>query len=196
MSRVPISEASGFGVMHVDPNNYVLSFIEKPKTPRDAGETECSLASMGIYVFNTPFLVDQLRRDAVDPNSSHDFGKDIIPYIVRHGNAVHIISRDPACAPTERERVTGVTSERSTPIVRQPRSHRRNPQLDLYDRNWPIWTFAENLPPAKFVHDEKAAGQAVASLVSDGCIVSEQRSGNRSCLPVSISIPTHPSKIP
>jgi glucose-1-phosphate adenylyltransferase len=173
--EVPISEASGFGVMHVDPNNYILSFIEKPQTPPPLpGRPSVSLASMGIYVFNTPFLVDQLRRDAVDPNSSHDFGKDIIPYIVRHGNAVaHHFSR--SCVRTNGE---GASYWRDVGTLDAYWSANLDltdvtPQLDLYDRNWPIWTFAENLPPAKFVHDEEGRrGQAVASLVSDGCIVS------------------------
>ena len=133
-----------------------------------------ALASMGVYVFDTAFLFDQLRRDAADALSSHDFGKDIIPYVVRHGSAVaHHFSR--SCVRTSGQAATywrdvgtldayWAANMDLTDIV---------PQLDLYDRNWPIWTFAENSPPAKFVHDQDARrGQAISSLVSGGCIVS------------------------
>ena len=93
--EVAVSEASAFGVMHVDDNNYIRSFVEKPKDPPTMpGKPTMALASMGIYVFDTAFLFEQLRRDAADPHSSHDFGKDIIPYIVRNGSAVaHHFSR-------------------------------------------------------------------------------------------------------
>ena len=133
-----------------------------------------ALASMGIYVFDTSFLFQQLRRDAADPHSSHDFGKDIIPYIVKHGSAVaHHFSR--SCVRTSGQAASywrdvgtldayWAANMDLTDIV---------PQLDLYDRNWPIWTFAEISPPAKFVHDQDGRrGQAVSSLVSGGCIVS------------------------
>ena len=133
-----------------------------------------ALASMGVYVFDTAFLFDQLRRDAADPNSSHDFGKDIIPYVVQHGSAVaHHFSR--SCVRTSGQAATywrdvgtldayWAANMDLTDVV---------PQLDLYDRNWPIWTFAEISPPAKFVHDQEGRrGQAISSLVSGGCIVS------------------------
>ncbi len=173
--EVPVEHATGFGIMHVDDNNYILSFVEKPEVPPTMpGRTNASLASMGVYVFDTAFLIDQLKRDAVDPNSSRDFGKDIIPYIVRHGNAVaHHFSR--SCVRTNGQ---GASYWRDVGTLDAYWAANIDltdvvPQLDLYDRNWPIWTFAEISPPAKFVHDEEGRrGQAVSSLVSGGCIIS------------------------
>jgi glucose-1-phosphate adenylyltransferase len=173
--EVAREEASGFGIVAVDDNDRILSFVEKPKDPpAKPGSPNESLASMGIYVFNTDFLIDQLKRDAADPNSSRDFGKDLIPYIVRNGKALaHHFSR--SCVRTNRQshaywRDVGTLDAywRSnidlTDVV---------PELDLYDRNWPIWTFAEIAPPAKFVHNKEGRrGQAISSLVSGGCIIS------------------------
>jgi glucose-1-phosphate adenylyltransferase len=161
--------------MHVDAADRILSFIEKPKDPPAMpGNPEASLASMGIYVFDTEFLFDQLSRDASDQHSSHDFGKDLIPYIVQNGKAVaHHFSR--SCVRTNGDsraywRDVGTLDAYwhanidLTDVV---------PELDLYDRNWPIWTFTEITPPAKFVHDKEGRrGQAVSSLVSGGCIIS------------------------
>jgi glucose-1-phosphate adenylyltransferase len=173
--EMPRSESSGFGIMDVDDDNIIRSFLEKPADPPAMpGKPDKSLASMGIYVFNSKFLFDELRRDANDPNSSHDFGKDIIPYIVKHGRAVaHQFSR--SCVRSGDD----------------PRSYWRDvgtvdaywasnidltdilPELDLYDNSWPIWTHAEITPPAKFVHDaDGRRGEAVTSLVSGGCIIS------------------------
>jgi glucose-1-phosphate adenylyltransferase len=173
--EIPVTEASAFGIMHVDANNYILSFVEKPKIPPTApGRPDASLASMGVYVFDTAFLLDQLKRDAADPNSSRDFGKDVIPYIVRHGNAVaHHFSR--SCVRTNGQ---GASYWRDVGTLDAYWSANIDltdvvPQLDLYDQNWPIWTFAEISPPAKFVHDqEDRRGQAISSLVSGGCIIS------------------------
>jgi glucose-1-phosphate adenylyltransferase len=173
--EIPVAEASAFGIMHVDGNNYVLSFVEKPKIPPTApGRPDASLASMGVYVFDTAFLLDQLKRDAADPNSSRDFGKDIIPYIVRHGNAVaHHFSR--SCVRTNGQ---GASYWRDVGTLDAYWAANIDltdvvPQLDLYDQNWPIWTFAEISPPAKFVHDQEGRrGQAISSLVSGGCIIS------------------------
>jgi glucose-1-phosphate adenylyltransferase len=173
--EVPLREASAFGVMHVDADNYISSFVEKPEEPPPMpGRPDVALASMGVYVFDTAFLFDQLRRDAADPHSSHDFGKDIIPSVIRNGSAVaHHFSR--SCVRTSGQAASywrdvgtldayWAANMDLTDIV---------PQLDLYDRNWPIWTFAEISPPAKFVHDQEGRrGQAVSSLVSGGCIVS------------------------
>ena len=173
--EVPRAEASGFGVMHVDDNDRILSFLEKPADPPAMpGKPDISLASMGIYVFETKFLIEHLKRDAADPNSSRDFGKDIIPYLVRHGKAVaHHFSR--SCVRSTSEpgaywRDVGTVDAYwsanidLTDVV---------PELDLYDRDWPIWTFGEITPPAKFVHDvDGRRGAAVSSLVSGGCIVS------------------------
>jgi glucose-1-phosphate adenylyltransferase len=170
-----LKEASGFGVMHVDEKDRILSFLEKPKNPPSMpGKPEVALCSMGIYVFDTKFLVEELHRDAADPNSSHDFGKDIIPNIVKQGKAVaHHFSKSCVLSSAEAHvywRDVGTVDAYwaanidLTDIV---------PDLDLYDNNWPIWTYGEITPPAKFVHDEDGRrGSAVSSLVSGGCIVS------------------------
>jgi glucose-1-phosphate adenylyltransferase len=173
--EVPRMEATAFGVMHVDATDRIMSFIEKPKDPPPMPDKpDMALASMGIYVFDTDFLVDQLRRDAADAASSNDFGKDLIPYIVKNGKAfAHRFPK--SCVRSESEndsywRDVGTVDAYweanidLTDIV---------PTLDLYDRNWPIWTYAEISPPAKFVHDEDGRrGSAVSSLVSGGCIIS------------------------
>ncbi|MBV1700728.1 MAG: glucose-1-phosphate adenylyltransferase [Hyphomicrobiales bacterium] len=173
--EVPRAEASGFGVMHVDEQDRVISFLEKPDDPPAMpGKPDVSLASMGIYVFETKFLIEQLKRDFADPNSTRDFGKDIIPYIVKHGTCVaHHFAHSCVRSSTETGtywRDVGTLDAYwaanidLTDVV---------PELDLYDRNWPIWTFGEITPPAKFVHDvDGRRGLATASLVSGGCIVS------------------------
>ncbi len=172
---VPREEASGFGVMHIDEHSRIVDFIEKPADPPGMpGREHLALASMGVYVFDTQFLFDQLRRDAADAASSHDFGKDLIPHIVRNGKAVaHHFER--SCVRSDQEaepywRDVGTVDAYweanvdLTDVI---------PALDLYDRDWPIWTYAEITPPAKFVHDEEGRrGEAVFSLVSGGCIVS------------------------
>lgn len=168
-------EATGFGVMHVDEQDRIIAFVEKPVDPPGMPDKpDHALASMGIYVFRTKFLIEQLRRDAADPDSSRDFGKDIIPYIVEHGKAVaHRFTQSCVRSSMEREaywRDVGTIDAYweanidLTDIV---------PELDLYDRDWPIWTYAELRPPAKFVHDEEGRrGMAVSSLISGDCIVS------------------------
>ena len=170
-----LKEATGFGVMHVDAKDRILSFLEKPKNPPPMpGKPDVALCSMGIYVFDTKFLIEELKRDAADPNSAHDFGKDIIPNIVTKGKAVaHHFSRSCVLSSAEAHvywRDVGTVDAYwaanidLTDIV---------PDLDLYDNNWPIWTYGEITPPAKFVHDiEGRRGAAVSSLVSGGCIVS------------------------
>ncbi|MGY4314850.1 glucose-1-phosphate adenylyltransferase [Bradyrhizobium sp. JR3.5] len=173
--EMPRTESSGFGIMHVDDNGLIKSFLEKPADPPPMpGKPDKSLASMGIYVFDSQFLFDELRRDAADPNSNHDFGRDIIPYIVKHGRAVAHQFND-SCVrsgddPRSYWRDVGTVDAYwganidLTDVV---------PELDLYDRAWPIWTYAEITPPAKFVHDEDGRrGQAVTSLVSGACIIS------------------------
>ena len=173
--EVPRMNAVGFGVMHVDDNDRIISFLEKPKDPPGIpGNPELALASMGIYVFRTRFLFEQLRRDAADPKSSRDFGKDIIPYLVANGKAVaHRFAR--SCVRSGSEvgsywRDVGTIDaywEANIDLADAV------PALDLYDRDWPIWTYGEITPPAKFVHDEIGRrGEAVNSLVSGGCIVS------------------------
>ncbi len=173
--EVPRMEATGFGVMHVDEHDRIVHFLEKPADPPAIpGTPDMALASMGIYVFKTLYLFDLLRRDAADPDSSRDFGKDIIPYVVRTGKAVaHRFSTSCVKADSEVEaywRDAGTIDAYwdanidLTSVV---------PSLDLYDHTWPIWTYSELTAPAKFVHNEDSRrGVAINSLVSGDCIVS------------------------
>ena len=172
---VPVSEAKGFGIMHVDDMDRIVSFVEKPEQPPGINDRPgWALASMGIYVFRREFLDEQLKRDAADPHSSRDFGRDIIPWLVRHGKAVaHRFARSCVRSVDEVEvywRDVGTldayweANVDLTDVV---------PALDLYDRDWPVWTYAEITPPAKFVHDEDGRrGIGTSSLISGGCIVS------------------------
>jgi glucose-1-phosphate adenylyltransferase len=168
-------EATAYGVMHVDESDQILSFLEKPQDPPAMpGKPDKSLVSMGIYVFEAKFLYDQLRRDAQDAHSSHDFGKDVIPYLVANGRAVaHHFSR--SCVRSSSEETSYWRDVGTLDAYWAANIDLTDfvPQLDLYDRNWPIWTYAEITPPAKFVHDQVGRrGQALSSLVSGGCIVS------------------------
>lgn len=172
---VPCAEASGFGVMQVDENDRITDFVEKPADPPEiSGQPGMALASMGIYVFNTSVLFEQLRRDAADPQSSRDFGGDIIPWLVRNGSAqAHRFTN--SCIRAAEEigeywRDAGTIDAYFdanldlTDVV---------PKLDMYDREWPIWSDAVVSAPAKFVHDEEGRrGMAISSLVSNDCIVS------------------------
>ena len=168
-------EASGFGVMHIDENDRVIDFLEKPlDPPAMPGKPDVALASMGIYVFNTGFLFERLAEDAADPSSSHDFGRDIIPRLVAAGRAyAHHFSKSGLRSGPDNEpywRDVGTLDA----------YHAANidltsfvPDLDLYDRDWPLWTYSEMTAPAKFVHDEDGRrGEAISSLVSGDCIVS------------------------
>jgi glucose-1-phosphate adenylyltransferase len=168
-------EAKGFGVMAVDKASVITEFVEKPDNPPAIpGDPEHSLASMGIYVFDTKFLFDALRRDAADPNSSRDFGKDIIPDIVKNGKAVAHRFTD-SCIRAAEEigeywRDVGTLDAYFeanldlTDVV---------PALNMYDREWPIWTDQVVAAPAKFVHDQDGRrGMAISSLISQDCIVS------------------------
>jgi glucose-1-phosphate adenylyltransferase len=173
--EVTKEEATGFGVMAVDSNDVITSFVEKPADPPTIpGHLGQCLASMGIYVFRTKLLFDELRRDASTPGSTRDFGKDIIPYLVKNGKAVaHRFSDSCVRAGAEAEpywRDVGTIDAYweanidLTDVV---------PKLDLYDTKWPLWTYAEIAPPAKFVHDlDGRRGSAVASLVAGDCIIS------------------------
>jgi glucose-1-phosphate adenylyltransferase len=173
--EVPRREATGFGVMQVDAADRITEFLEKPADPPGLpGNPEVALASMGIYVFRTRFLFDLLREDAATPSSSRDFGKDLIPHVVRHGKAVaHRFSASCVKGAAEAEaywRDVGTVDaywEANIDLTNVV------PALDLYDRDWPIWTYGEITPPAKFVHNEEGRrGQALNSLVSGGCIIS------------------------
>ena len=173
--EVPRIEATGFGVMHVDEAGRIIAFVEKPEDPPAMpGKPDFALASMGIYVFRTKFLMEQLRRDAADPNSSRDFGKDIIPYIVEHGKAVaHSFAK--SCVRSSFEDHSYWRDVGTIDAYWEANIDLTDitPELDLYDRDWPIWTYAEIKPPAKFVHDvDGRRGSAVSSLVSGDCIIS------------------------
>lgn len=173
--EVPSKEASAFGVMHVDGRDRIIDFVEKPKNPPSIPDKPgISLASMGIYVFETKFLMDQLRRDAATEGSSRDFGKDIIPYIVKNGSAwAHRFTR--SCVRSTNEDVAYWRDVGTIDAYWEANVDLTDtlPELDLYDRDWPIWTYAEITPPAKFVHDlEGRRGQAISSLISGDCIVS------------------------
>jgi glucose-1-phosphate adenylyltransferase len=176
--EVPQAEATAFGVMHVDENDRIISFLEKPADPPEIpGQPGLSLASMGIYVFSRKLLFDQLRRDAEDPNSSHDFGKDIIPFLVENATAIaHRFSKSCVRSPSEPGsywRDVGTIDayyDANLDLTEVVSS------LDIYDRDWPIWTYSEITPPAKFVHDEDGRrGMGVSSLVAGGCIISGAR---------------------
>ncbi|WP_185984907.1 glucose-1-phosphate adenylyltransferase [Aureimonas mangrovi] len=173
--EVPRMEAVGFGVMHVDEKGRITDFIEKPSDPPSIpGRPDTALASMGIYVFDTAFLADQLRRDAADPNSDRDFGRDIIPHIVRHGTA-YAHSFNTSVVQSEAETDAYWRDVGTVDAYWQANIDLTDvvPPLDIYDRDWPIWTYADVTPPAKFVHDEDGRrGSAVSSLVSGDCIIS------------------------
>jgi glucose-1-phosphate adenylyltransferase len=172
--EVPREEATAFGVMGVGDDWRVASFLEKPADPPSIpGQPDKALASMGIYVFNAPFLYEQLARDTLIRNSSHDFGKDIIPYLVPRYR-VYAHSFDQSCVGTEGKpsywKDVGTVDaywEANMDLTRV------TPDLNLYDQDWPIWTHQEQLPPAKFVFDDEGRrGFATDSMVSGGCIVS------------------------
>ena len=173
--EVPLAQASDFGVMAVDQSMRIVDFQEKPRRPPAmAGKPDRALASMGVYVFTAEFLYDELERDHRDPTSSRDFGKDLIPNLVSRRLAV-AHSFEESCVKTTFEadaywRDVGTIDaywaaniDLVTPT----------PSLDIYDPNWPIWTYQQQLPPAKFVFDDdNRRGMAVDSMVSGGCIVS------------------------
>ncbi|MFC5737540.1 glucose-1-phosphate adenylyltransferase [Sinirhodobacter huangdaonensis] len=172
---VPRTEASAFGCMAVDARGRVTDFLEKPKDPPGMpGDPTHTLASMGIYVFDWAFLRDLLIRDSEDPNSSHDFGHDLIPQIVKNGKAMaHRFSE--SCVKTGLETEPYWRDVGTVDAFWQANIDLTEftPKLDLYDNEWPIWTYAELVPPAKFIHDEDGRrGSAVSSLVSGDCIVS------------------------
>jgi glucose-1-phosphate adenylyltransferase len=173
--EVPRMAATGFGVMAINEKMQITAFVEKPKDPPHVpGNPDVALASMGIYVFEMDFLTGLLRRDAADKKSSRDFGKDIIPYVVKNGKAIaHLFSQSCVRSVKEGEpywRDVGTVDaywEANIDLTATV------PSLDLYDQDWPIWTYSEVTPPAKFVHDtEGRRGLAISSLVSGGCIVS------------------------
>ena len=184
--EVPRKDATGFGVMAVDENRRITEFIEKPADPPPMpGKPDSSLCSMGIYIFNAAYLYRELQRDIVDPTSSHDFGKDIIPAAVRNGVAqAHPFELSCVHAPEEgpeREhywRDVGTVDAYWEANVDLTATE---PLLNLYDARWPVWTYQLQLPPAKFVHNQiDRHGIAIESTIAGGCIISGEL--NRSVL--------------
>ena len=171
---VPREEATAFGVMGTDKDGRITDFLEKPADPPGTPEDpDLALASMGIYVFDWKFLRDLLEKDAADPNSTNDFGNDLIPDIVKNGKAMaHRF--DESCvraegAPAYWKDVGTVDAFWQAHIDLT----NFTPELDLWDKDWPIWTYNESVPPAKFIHDEtQRRGMAISSMVSGGCIIS------------------------
>ncbi len=182
--EVPVAEASAFGVMAIDDQRRIVEFVEKPaQPPAMPGKPDVSLASMGIYVFDAKALFAALEKDAVTPGSSRDFGKDVIPTLVAAGQALaHPFGM--SCVKSSPEAPAYWRDVGTVEAYWAANLDLTNtiPELDMYDRNWPIWTYQEQLPPAKFVfNDDGRRGMAVDSLVSGGCIISGG-SVNRSVL--------------
>ncbi|MDP1557577.1 MAG: glucose-1-phosphate adenylyltransferase [Nitrosomonas sp.] len=172
--EIPLGEASAFGVMGVNAERQITSFAEKPNNPVPIpDQPDKVLASMGIYVFNASFLYEQLVRDHDESDSSHDFGKDLIPYLVSRyrvfahrflDSCVNMASGMPYWRDVGTVDAYWEANLDLTKVT---------PELNLYDEDWPIWTHQEQLPPAKFVFDDKnRRGQALDSSVSGGCIIS------------------------
>ncbi len=176
--ETPRAAASGFGVMKIDESERIVDFVEKPADPPAMpGKPDVALASMGIYVFETALLIELLKEDAENPNSSHDFGRDLIPQVVKNGKAVaHSFSR--SCVMSGQETEPYWRDVGTVDAFWQANIDLTDftPELDLYASDWPIWTYAEINPPAKFIHDEEGRrGMAVSSMVSGGCIISGSR---------------------
>lgn len=171
---VPRADAAAFGVMATDQDGRITNFLEKPADPPGTPEDpNVSLASMGIYVFNWPYLRALLQKDALDPNSSNDFGNDLIPHIVETGKAMaHRF--DESCvradgSPAYWKDVGTVDAFWEAHIDMTSFT----PELDLWDETWPIWTYNESVPPAKFIHNENGRrGMAISSMIAGGCIIS------------------------
>ena len=175
--EVPVERAREFGVMTVDASNRVRRFQEKPLAPETVpGRPEVALASMGIYVFNPKLLEKLLRTDAEDPASAHDFGKNIIPAAIDNLSVYAYPFEDVRTKAQNYWRDVGTVDayyDANMELVRV------SPELNIYDEQWPIWTYQEQLPPAKFVFDDDdRRGIAVDSMVSGGCIIAGSRVSN------------------
>jgi glucose-1-phosphate adenylyltransferase len=172
--EVPLAEASAFGVMAVGANRKVIDFAEKPADPPAMPDRpDMALASMGIYVFDADYLYRLLDEDIAEPGSAHDFGMNLIPKAVREGRAVahpfslSCVSSHPNAAPYWRD-VGTIDAYWAANLDLASIT----PELDLYDRHWPVWTYQEQLPPAKFVQDAPGEHKVFNTLISGGCIVS------------------------
>jgi len=169
--EVPLEAAKEFGVMSIDENNRILDFSEKPENPTPIpGNPEVALVSMGFYVFDTEFLYEQVIKDHQNLFSEHDFGKNIIPEAVKSHRTFAYSSIDPKTGKQNYWRDVGTVDsfwEANLELIGV------EPELNLYDEEWPIWTYQTQAPPAKFVFDDDdRRGTAVDSMVSGGCIVS------------------------
>jgi glucose-1-phosphate adenylyltransferase len=169
--EVPLAEATSFGVMSVTSDGRITKFLEKPEHPEPVpGRDDAALVSMGIYVFNTDFLIEQLIRDADTKDSNRDFGKDIVPLAVQRYRTYAYSFREPLKGGNAYWRDVGTVDaywQANQELIGV------TPDLNLYDDKWPIWTYQEQLPPAKFVfNDDSRRGMAVDSMVSGGCVVS------------------------
>jgi glucose-1-phosphate adenylyltransferase len=169
--EVPIEEAKALGVMSVDVNRRIVAFDEKPDEPTPMpGREDVALASMGIYVFNAAFLYEQLIKDADTKGSSHDFGHDIIPNLIKNYKVVAFPYKDVQGNDPGYWRDVGTIDafwSANLELIGV------TPELNLYDDDWPIWTHQAQQPPAKFVFDDDdRRGTAVDSMVSGGCIIS------------------------
>lgn len=169
--EVPLEAAKEFGVMGIDENNRILDFSEKPEHPSPIpGKPDMALVSMGFYVFNTEFLYEQVIKDHQNLFSEHDFGKNIIPEAVKSHRTFAYSSIDPKTEKQNYWRDVGTVDsfwEANLELIGV------EPELNLYDEEWPIWTYQTQAPPAKFVFDDDdRRGMAVDSMVSGGCIVS------------------------
>jgi len=173
--EVPLEQASDFGIMAVDESLKIVDFLEKPRSPPAMpGKPDRALASMGIYAFSADFLYSELQRDHDDPKSSHDFGTDVIPHLVSRGLAAahrfedSCVKTTPDAEPYWRDVGTiDAYWAANLDLIRPV------PSLDIYDPNWPVWTYQQQLPPAKFVFDDDdRRGLAIDSMVSGGCIIS------------------------
>ena len=167
---VSLEQASTFGVMAIDDKERIVEFAEKPDRPKSMpGDSSRALASMGIYVFTTEYLRNRLLEDAEDESSTHDFGRDMIPHAIQHASvfAFPFVNANTG-APGYWRDVGTVDAywEANVNLVTL------NPELNMYDADWPIWTHQEQLAPAKFAFDdEDRRGYAVDSLISGGCLI-------------------------
>ncbi len=169
--EVSTDEAKEFGVMHVDENRIVHAFVEKPENPPCIpGRSDVSLASMGIYIFNTEFLIEQLIKDVEMPGSTRDFGHDIIPAVIDE----HTVNAYPFLNLQGKQSYWRDVGTIDAYWSANMELIGVNPDLNLYDTTWPIWTYQAQNPPAKFVFDDDddRRGQAIDSMVAGGCIIS------------------------
>lgn len=173
--EAPLEEAKSFGVMSVNEDLSISNFAEKPDNPTPTPHNpDMALASMGIYIFSTHYLYNVLMLDNDDKNSSHDFGKDIIPHAIKAGHKVfaYPFVDERTGLPAYWRDVGTVDSYWQATIELCG----IDPELNLYDRDWPIWTYQTQHPPAKFTFDdEDCRGEAIDSLISAGCIIAGAR---------------------